>query len=120
MLFGIFLHKENKKFKIFEIERDIKLKEIELDELRQKHKEEYNEALSKCEGEIRKSNGVGVNTLTREDKERLNNLFGYQKREEEKMMVEYGCLLNKSGNESSSILTSNKSFIQKLKDKLFA
>lgn len=116
IIFNIFLYKEKRKFDIFKIEKDIKLKEIELDELQQKHRKEYNTALFKHK---RENNNLRADILTSDDKERLQNLWERQKREEDKAWVEYAYLSDLKGDRSSFALTPNKNFLLKIKDKLF-
>lgn len=88
LAWNIYLYTQKVRIGRFQAELDLKKKYIEWDRLSVRHIKEDRKLRADCEGGLRIRNNVGVNTLTPDDRRRIEELAEEQDRERSELLAE--------------------------------
>lgn len=89
---NIYLFIQNREERHSRLGRDIKIKESDLEALRQRHRQEHEDLEASYEGEIRVREFSRADLRTDNDRQREARLFEKQRNEEERIWAELGHL----------------------------
>lgn len=91
---NIYLFIQNRKERRSRLDRDISIKESELENIRQRHRQEHEDLENDYEGEIRENIHLRtrVDLRTENDRRRFDRLWQNQRNEEERIFAELGHL----------------------------
>lgn len=100
LAFNFFQYITHSRINKIDLNHKIELKEIEIEETRERHREEHRQLEANYEGEIREREFSRVDARTETDRRNADNLFSQQRHEEQKLWSELSHLYALRGDKT--------------------